>query len=167
MTTSIAALLTESRAALAAEYTNWAGAQVKRLIEKYPTFRCRSEYRDDYMLISNLQGCVSYDSNFMDAKASLDEARLAKQAEKFATYQIERWEAKIIEKLGRAQIVDGRVDTRGDLWIKAELDGKTVFLDQHRVFKFSNRGTPFYQFPARLRLDGKAITAAAFKKLAS
>jgi hypothetical protein len=87
---------------------------------------------------------------------------LESEAQKYATGLISAWIEKIIEKIGNCDSIEVPVYTSGSYLVKAVKEGHKVQLWQSRILKHSSQGTPFNQFPARLRVDGKAMSKSEF-----
>lgn len=87
---------------------------------------------------------------------------LDNEAQKYATGLISAWIEKIMEKIGNCDSVEVPVYSSGSYIVHAVKDGHKVQLRQSRILKHSSQGTPFNQFPARLRVDGKAVSKDEF-----
>ena len=99
----------------------------------------------------------------------LDEQRVEKFAQQNAEDQVASFTAKLIAKLGDLTDVKlVRIDLRSfEFTIVGKLDGAHVRVEQQVVFKTSIKGNHFCQWPARIYVDGKFTSEAAFKKLAA
>jgi len=99
----------------------------------------------------------------------LDEARLEKFSTEHAEGQIASFTMKLNKKL--VDLTDVKLTSidcgRFEFTISGKLGDRKVFVEQQVVFKVSNKGTPFCQWPARIYVDGKFTSEAAFKKLAA
>lgn len=95
----------------------------------------------------------------------LDEEKLAKEANEYAKAVALAWFDKINEKIG--ELADAKVvSNRGSSFtITGERAGKIVVITQDMIINVSSKGLMFNQFPARIKVDGKAYSAAAYKKL--
>jgi hypothetical protein len=75
------------------------------------------------------------------------------------------WYGKLALKLGSATKVRSVNDTQsGNVTVEGTVDGNRVYIDQQVVWKVSISGKHFHQFPARIYVNGKFITEAAFAK---
>lgn len=93
----------------------------------------------------------------------LNEEALARFADKQAGLVIEAWQAKIQEKLG--ELEDGQVQdvTNHQYRITGKRDGAEVRIEQSMIINVSGKGKLFNQFPARIYVDGKFMSAAKYK----
>ena len=98
---------------------------------------------------------------------SLNVAAVEKLSTRLAEDAIESMILKLIAKLGRleeATLLSVNVNT-GWMQFSGSVDGKKVFLEQSRIINCSSKGKLFHQWPARITLEGKKVSEAAFKKL--
>ena len=94
---------------------------------------------------------------------SINEERLNAFAKNYAYNTVENWKAKINEKLG--DLDNGEVHNLNDtsFSITGTKEDHKVYIEQQMIVNISSKGTLFNQFPARMYLDGKAISAKKFK----
>jgi hypothetical protein len=95
----------------------------------------------------------------------LNEKTLNEKSEKYGDEVAVQWFYKTNEKLGKLEDATLVNDSQGDVVVSGIRDGKKVVLNQQRILKRSKNGVLFHQFPARLYVDGKFTTEAAYKKL--
>ena len=100
-----------------------------------------------------------------DAYLVLEEEKLLRVAKKYGDEVSLTWYAKTNEKLGGVADVAVSDHKGGELSVTGDLGGKRIDLSQQRIIKSSPRGNLFHQFPARIYVDGKFTTEAAFKKM--
>ena len=101
-----------------------------------------------------------------DAPKVRNPARIEKFCQEAAESNVESYVAKLEKKLGDIEDV-AIIDVRdGAFTITGRLGNSKVVVNQTIVMKFSNRGTPYHQFPARIYVDGKFTPEKNFKKLA-
>jgi hypothetical protein len=98
-----------------------------------------------------------------EAKA-LNEDRITAAAEKYADMVVESWKTKIDEKIGMMDSATVHHLDGCRFSITGTKAGQEVYITQDMIINISSQGTLFNQFPARIKLDGKAISAAKFKK---
>lgn len=94
----------------------------------------------------------------------IDPERLTEHSTRYAQAVIDSALAKIKAKLGyldRAAVV---TINGGEFIIDGYRDGDRVTLHQHVIINTSSKGKLFNQFPARIAVNGRFISAAAFKK---
>ena len=108
---------------------------------------------------------VSFEGGWLGGEISLNEDWLVKKAREYGDDCAEAFIAKLTRKL------DG-VDDLALTWsshsgirfgIAARSGEDAITLAQDSVLKTSTLGLPFHQFPARMRMNGKAITEAALR----
>lgn len=160
---TLQAALEAHKPALAARYTAMAQSTFSNMVERHgPALKginnCWTYARMWSGWISSL---TRRDG---DARA-LDADLVAKAAAAYADATIEAWAAKIATKMGE---VEGATIQRMDgvaFLIVGSLAGKRIEIDQQMILNVSSQGKPFNQFPARLRVDGKATSEAAWKRM--
>ena len=97
---------------------------------------------------------------------SLDNTKLKHNAERYGEQVSLEWYGKLREKLGElANVTVSPPNRGGDVVVAGEHKGDKVRIDQQRIFKVSQLGTPFHQFPARIYVNDKFMSEAAYKKL--
>lgn len=100
-------------------------------------------------------------------RTQLKEDALEAGAVKYAEAAVEAWAGKIEAKMGE---LDSATVHRMDgiaFTISGIKHGKEVAIHQEMIVNVSKLGKPFNQFPATITFDGKAISAAAYKKLSA
>lgn len=97
--------------------------------------------------------------------SGLSADRVAKNANEYAQGTIEALQAKIVSKLGTVESVEVKRLTGCTFRINGMMNGQRFLMEQTIVVKCSSKGLVFNQFPARIYLNGKFISEAAFKKL--
>jgi hypothetical protein len=94
----------------------------------------------------------------------LDEAKLDQWSHAQADAIATAWTAKIETKIGGVE--NARIETAAvdliSFTIRGTLNGHDITLHQEPVLKASSKGTLFYQFPARIYVDGKFVPEAQF-----
>jgi hypothetical protein len=95
---------------------------------------------------------------------TINEVKLEAAASKYADMVVENWKKKITEKIG--MLDEGRVHHLDGcrFCITGTKAGQKVLINQDMIINVSGKGTLFNQFPARIHLNGKSISAAKFKK---
>jgi hypothetical protein len=97
----------------------------------------------------------------------IDEEQLAKSAAHYADAVAAEWELKIRGKLGE---MDNATVERMDgcrFFLHGAKAGKAIRIEQTMILNVSSKGTLFNQFPARIYVNGKFTSEAAFKKMAA
>lgn len=94
----------------------------------------------------------------------IDPEALNKNADRWAVETIDTWFAKIESKLG--QLEAGKVHHLDGVRfrISGTRAGHEVEIIQDMIVNVSSKGTLFNQFPARIRVDKKAISEKQFKE---
>lgn len=95
----------------------------------------------------------------------LDEDRLAVLAARYADDVVESWEGKILSKMGELEQTAVQAMSGLEFRITGTKNGNDVEIIQTVTVNVSKNGKVFNQFPARIKLNGKAISEAAFKKV--
>ena len=96
---------------------------------------------------------------------TLDEDLLKKAAESYAVETVAAWEQKIQSKLVDLQNSEVKYFTGLRFDISGEVRGKKVVIHQDMILNVSKLGTLFNQFPARIYVEGKFMSEAAYKKM--
>lgn len=99
---------------------------------------------------------------------TLNSAKLEENAAKYAKAQVAAWENKIQAKMGELEAAEvNYFDANGGYFtITGVRAGKKVAINQTRILKSSCRGLLFHQFPARIYVEGKFMSEAAYKRSA-
>jgi hypothetical protein len=103
----------------------------------------------------------------MDEPLVFNEEYLTKIAYEYAEAQVAAFTSKLEGKLGDLENVK-LVDLNLGMFtfkITGIYSGRKVVVEQQVVFKVSNLGNPFCQWPARIYVDGKFHSEKAFKEL--
>ena len=144
---------------LAAQFTRFATRRIECLIEQFGLGLkgiANSRQYSSYEAVAGL---------FNRQTGEINAAYIAADAAAYAAATIEAWAAKIDQKVGdltgaEVQALDGArfriTGTKGDC---------RVVIEQDRIINVSPKGTLFNQFPARIYVDGKFKSAAAYAKL--
>lgn len=90
--------------------------------------------------------------------------KLDAYASAYATYTVSQVQEKILEKLGDIESIKIDYVRTDDFQISGTRNGHKVFIQQQVILKSSTRGLLFNQFPARIYLDGKFISAKKYKE---
>lgn len=95
----------------------------------------------------------------------LDAEALAVGATRYADEVVKAWAGKIARKMG--ELEDAHVGRMGDVAfrITGRRGGKDVCIEQQMIFAVSHLGTPYNQFPARLYVNTKFTSEAAYKRM--
>lgn len=95
----------------------------------------------------------------------LDADRVANAAAAYADATIEAWAGKITTKMGEVEGATIHHLDGAAFRITGTLAGKKVGIDQNMILNVSSKGLPFNQFPARIYVDGKFTSEAAWKRM--
>jgi hypothetical protein len=99
---------------------------------------------------------------------TLNVEAVQRMAVKTAQESIDDLVAKLDGKLGDHLVsVDvKRAQGDGFLLLSGELEnGSTVVVEQNKILNVSSKGMLYHQWPARIKVNGKPVSEAAFKKL--
>lgn len=99
--------------------------------------------------------------------ATINEARLKDYVQKWAANELESAVQKLVSKV--PDLHDVRVASASDAgsWFTVtgtRADGSRVSVDQSRILNVSSRGKLFNQWPARIYVNGKLTSEAAYHK---
>ena len=100
-----------------------------------------------------------------DGAYSIDEHLMAAAADRYASDTVEAWAGKIKAKLGG--IDHGKVCHMDDVAFRVigQRAGCDVSITQQMIINVSSQGKPFNQFPSRIKVNGKTVSEAAYKRL--
>ena len=96
---------------------------------------------------------------------TINEEKLTIGAASFADNTANEWIDKINEKLGELDHASVKYFDSHSFTIIGERNGKKISIEQQRILKCSSKGVWFNQFPARIYVNGKFTSAAAYKKM--
>ena len=186
MTATIATLKSEFDKlipSLEADYINFVTKQLEALLKNYTQKELRqlgnSWHRDGYtyrnfrrfMCNAEQEAAVAagdeYAGSFYKEPDAVHHGRIAKEAVNYARDQVDSFILKLSRKFGDlTNVVIHFADTGAlECTITGEQAGHKVFIQQDRIINTSKNGRPFHQWPARLTVDGKRMSEAAWKKL--
>ncbi len=94
----------------------------------------------------------------------IDSTKLKKNGKKYGEATALAWYHKMLMKAGFLTGVKV-VMKGGDLTVTGTHQGDKIRIEQQTIINFSSLGTPFHQFPARIYMNGKFVSEAAYKKL--
>ena len=156
--------------ALATDFVAYHIRVITRLIAKYEgkLFGLGNSSDADGGAYRNSRSYIEYDGNRTNSLANgVNLTRLQKDADEYARFAIESFVAKLTKKLAALTGVEVKRADGATFVITGMLGERRVRVEQTQVFKVSSKGTPFHQWPARIYVDGKFTSEAAFKKLAA
>ena len=102
-----------------------------------------------------------------DADRVLDIDRLQAVAKQHAEAVVAAWEVKITKKMGE---VDGATVTQVDdvtFTVLGTKGDRAVRIEQRMIMNVSSAGRFFHQFPARIYVNGRFTSEAAYQRLAA
>jgi hypothetical protein len=166
MHASLAAAMNEYKPQIAARYVaivrglfaDMVAAHGPELKGIYNSFRFAKPLRNTVS-----QFLVSASST--DQTKSLNEAKLTRVSEEYAQQVVEAWVGKIEEKIGELETGTVHRMDGVSFRITGTRAGRNVEIEQQMILNVSGQGTLFHQFPARIYVDRKFISAAAYKKM--
>lgn len=115
-----------------------------------------------YKVLENIGGSTYMDT---DGNYHIDQAAAADKGREYADATIAAWHDKITGKIKDLQNSTVHQLDGNRFIITGERDGKKITIDQDMIINRSANGTMFNQFPARIYVDGKFHSEAAYKKL--
>jgi len=116
---------------------------------------------DLFRMYSGISNCLQFDAH---AGYLIDPEKLAAVSSQYAYDVMEIAYTKIRAKLVRLDRAQVNYINGGDFLIDGYRNGDRVTLRQQVIINFSAKGTMFNQFPARIAINGRFISAAAYKK---
>lgn len=160
----VRAALEGAKPEIAAEYGRIVRGMIDRMIRDvgetlkgvHNHWRWAKVYREE---LSNL---IGHDRT--TRIAAIDEAAVATHGAIYADECVKAWAAKIEAKLAGLDRAQVERLAGASFRITGERAGRRVEIMQDRIVNTTARGTPYNQFPARIRLDGKPISEAAYKR---
>jgi len=143
---------------------NALGPELKGVVNSWQFARQYSEIRDliDYVIDPSKPSSQQF-----NAPKILNEKKVEIKAAQQAHFAVAKWADKINAKLGDLSSVSINRFGGCQFVIFGNRDGKAVRIEQSVIVKFSSKGLLFNQFPARIYVDGKFTSEAAYKKLFS
>lgn len=124
-------------------------------------------WRETLRPVAHQPGATSMPAHNATLAWVLDESRLLERARAYADAVVESWEGKIQGKLGELEGAEVHAMTGLAFTITGTRAGRRVRIEQTCIINVSPLGKLFNQFPARIYLDGKFTSEAAFRKLAA
>ena len=140
--------------------------QFKRLHEIFgPTFRGVYNSKSYSLWTLTVRPCTKRLGNRMDDEIVLCEDNMAEYAQDQAELFADELIAKVNAKAG--ELTDSKVlrVSGANFRITGMKGDKKVMIEQNQIINVSVKGKLFNQFPARIYVDGKFYSAAAFKKI--
>lgn len=178
MTATIATFSTEFNKfapELEKDYIDQVTKLLSRILEKYPTRKDQNGLSSSWAADGYVYRTLGYrfltradgSNRSSDPYDAIDTEYLTKQAKQYAADQIAAFVFKLNKKLGALTDVEVKFASFGNFtcYITGKLGDKVVSVDQNRIINVSKNGNPFHQWPALIRVDGKRVSEAAFKKL--
>ena len=101
----------------------------------------------------------------LDTPYEISEEKLLVVAHAYAEAVVESWKNKIEGKMGELEAASVESLTGGTFLIFGNKGGKEVRIEQTTILKASTKGLLFNQFPARIYVNGKFTSEAAYKKM--
>jgi hypothetical protein len=144
---------------LTAQYTTFVTRRIERLIEQFGL---------GLKGIGNSGQYKSYEAvaalfNRQTGEIRADRVEVAAAA--YAAATIEAWAAKIDQKVGDLTDAEVQALDGARFRITGTKNGSNVVIEQDMIVNVSPKGKLFNQFPARIYVNGKFTSAAAYAKL--
>lgn len=163
--TNLTAALEAHKPDLEARFVSFTTNRFNRLIEQFgPSLR--GIYNSDQCRNwGAIAGCTVRLGDRINSEYALDDARLAAAAKSFAEQTVAAWATKIEAKLGDLTDAEVRHLDGARFRITGTKGDRSVSIEQDMIVNVSPKGTLFNQFPARIYVNGKFTSAAAYAKL--
>lgn len=113
---------------------------------------------------ATIQSVSTRQGNRLTDPVHLDEAKLAAHLDLITEQTVKAWFDKIDAKMGELEDATVTHLAGADFEIYGTREGRKVYIVQQMILNVSPRGRLFNQFPARIYLDGKFISAAKYAK---
>ena len=166
MSAAIAAALAAKKPELAAMYVARARYAYEEAVRAFgPSHRgvYNSGMARNYKALV-APNCTSL-GNRIDSENVLDEVKLARNAERYADAVATEWEGKLVAKLAELEDATCHALDGMGFYLTGTRLGHKVAIEQSMILNVSVKGTLFNQWPARIRIDGKASSEAKYRKL--
>jgi hypothetical protein len=144
---------------LTAQFTSFATRRIERLIEQFGLGLRGIGNSGQYKSYEAVAGL--FDRYTGEIRAD----RLEAAAAAYAAATIEAWAAKIDQKIGDLIDAEVRALDGARFRIVGIKNDRSICIEQDRIVNVSPKGTLFNQFPARIYVNGKFTSAAAYAKL--
>jgi hypothetical protein len=109
--------------------------------------------------------CCDRSTNRMDADYSLSEDRLATFADRLANDMADDVLAKVNVKVGQLDTSVVTLVSGANFLINGSKNGRGVSIEQNQIINVSVKGKLFNQYPSRIYVDGKFMSAAKFAQI--
>lgn len=165
MTMTITTALEAYKPSLEAYFVNFAERRFANLVNQFgPALRgvYNSDQARNWGAISSLARSTG---DRVNSAYVLDADRVAAAATVFADATVATWADKISAKLGELDNAEVRHLDGYRFAITGQKAGRSVRIEQDMIVNVSSKGTLFNQFPARIYVDGKFMSAAKFAAL--
>lgn len=124
-----------------------------------------SIYYKQWCLVRQMCEGLDCDRSGSPGRYVLNAEKLEAYAAKAAHDAVLCWEGKINAKLGELEAANV-IQHGGDAFmISGERLGRKIAIEQRMIVNVSAKGVLFNQFPARIYVNGKFMSEAAYKKL--
>jgi hypothetical protein len=144
---------------LADQFTSFATRRIERLIEQFGLGLRGIGNSGQYKSYEAVAGL--FDRYTGEIRAD----RLEAAAAVYAAATIEAWAAKIDQKVGDLTDAEVQALDGARFRITGIKNDRSICIEQDRIVNVSPKGTLFNQFPARIYVNGKFTSAAAYAKL--
>ena len=110
-------------------------------------------------------GKEEYKKRCQNFKWILNKEALMPEALDYAKDAVRKWEMKIMEKLGDLEEIKVPYHTDCGFIVCGKRNGQDVAISQQMILNVRYETYTFFnQFPARIYVDGKSMSASAYKK---
>ena len=162
---TITAALEAHKPALTEYFVGFAERRFARLVEQFgPAMRgvYNSDQARNWRAIASL---TTRTGNRIDGEYLLDADRVAAAAIAFADTTVATWADKIAAKLGELDSAEVRHLDGYRFAVTGDKGDRKVRIEQDMIINVSSKGTLFNQFPARIYVDGKFMSATKYAAL--
>jgi hypothetical protein len=148
------------------QVTRSINAQFTELLAKFgPTFGGVYNSRWYHVWSETVRPCTDRSTNRPGAEHTLNADKVALMANKLAEAFADDVLAKVNAKTGELTEGVARYVSGANFLITGKKGENTVSIEQNQIINVSSKGKLFNQFPARIYVNGKFISAAKFAKI--
>jgi len=171
--TAIAAAFAPHRDEMKKSFINFMSMQLARLTRRYGKTigeLRRAGNSPDYGAYHQIRSFLDHKGSNMPREingfeAEFDMARLDKAAERYVQDTVDSLVAKVLSKVGDLEDVQLSFASSSRFVLRGKRCGDKVTIRQDCILNVSKLGKLYNQWPARIELNGKRISAKAYSEL--
>lgn len=165
-TTALTAALEAQAPELSATFAKMIRARYDRCVDRFGPALRGIHNSAEYGFAKNTLGLVTKrQGDRMGDPVLLVEEKLVAFCDRLADETVKAWLGKIEAKMGDLDAAEVHRVNATSFIITGTRAGRAVRIEQQMIVNVSSKGTLFNQFPARIRVDGKALSEAKYRAL--